>query len=278
MRKRLKSIYSPIVALIRVSPLLWRVRRDPALRPVLRAHLGWMPLCIFSEPLRWVGLVLTSPWRYRNADQRPESFYAPHLPASPFGEPDDVAGLLERHVAAIRAELDGVIDMEVESPSKALVSRGKWSTFPLIRAAKRIEPNIARCPVTWSVAQQCPLPDGVRGGVYFSILAAGTRIKPHCGPSNLKLRYHLTIHEAEGARIRSGSVWRHWRRDQCLILDDSFEHEVVHDGPDRRVVLIVDCWHRDLTAAERAFLTELHNRWRGGNDENEPAPTIAPRV
>lgn len=129
------STFGPIVALVHLSPLLWRVRRDPALRPMLRAYLGWMPLCIYSEPVKWIGLVLTSPWQYRNPDQRPESFYAPHLPAAPFGPPDATTALLERHVEAIRQELDGVIDMEVESPSKALVSRGTWSTFPLIRAA-----------------------------------------------------------------------------------------------------------------------------------------------
>lgn len=104
---------------------------------------------------------------------------------------------------------------------------------------------------------------GTRGGVYFSILPPGTRIKPHCGPSNLKLRYHLTIEPADGARIRSGGTWRSWVPEGCLILDDALEHEVVHDGDVRRVVLIVDCWHRNLTEHERDFLRRVNQIWRG---------------
>lgn len=52
---------------------------------------------------------------------------------------------------------------------------------------------------------------------------------------------------------------------------------MVHDGPDRRVVRIVDCWHTDLTAKERDFLALLHEQWRGSNEENEPPPTLAPK-
>jgi aspartate beta-hydroxylase len=52
-------------------------------------------------------------------------------------------------------------------------------------------------------------------------------------------------------------------RGECLILDDSFEHEVRHDGTRRRVVLIVDCWHPDLTEPEREFITHVHRVWRG---------------
>jgi aspartate beta-hydroxylase len=47
-----------------------------------------------------------------------------------------------------------------------------------------------------------------------------------------------------------------------LILDDSFEHEVRHQGDRKRVVLIVDCWHPDLTEEERNFLERLHDIWR----------------
>ena len=36
------------------------------------------------------------------------------------------------------------------------------------------------------------------------------------------------------------------------ILDDSFEHEVWNEAEDAyRVILLVDVWHPELTAAER---------------------------
>jgi aspartate beta-hydroxylase len=90
----------------------------------------------------------------------------------------------------------------------------------------------------------------------------GTLVDPLCGPSNLNYRYHLTIRVADCVRIRLGDVWRSWEQDRCLILDDSLEHEVLHEGDVRRVVLIVDCWHPDLSAKERDFVTRVHRVWR----------------
>ena len=93
-----------------------------------------------------------------------------------------------------------------------------------------------------------------------------------------------------GVRIRVGDEIREWRAGECLVFDDSFEHEVCmgphpavaphrpmltwmdatlrgqvwHDGTADRVVLICDAWHPEvrldadvapmLGAAERADL------------------------
>ncbi len=246
---------------IRVIPLLFEVRREKELVLTLRSYLGSIPLCLFSEPLRWLWMLAATRRRFQHPEQRPLSLYAPHLSATPFPHPNDTSRFLEQHVEAIRDEFARTTH-EVESPSKMLLSRGDWHTFALVRAARRIQENIDLCPTTWAVVDACPRPpEGVRGGVYFSILDPDTHITPHCGPSNLKHRYHLTIAGAEGARIRSGATWRTWARGECLILDDSFEHEVVHEGETRRVVLIVDCWHSDLTQREKEFVTILHLRF-----------------
>lgn len=42
-----------------------------------------------------------------------------------------------------------------------------------------------------------------------------------------------------------------------LIFDDSFEHEVWHNGTSVRLVLIVDVWHPDLTDDEKDSLPSL---------------------
>ena len=224
-----------------------------------------MPLCLYSEPVRWLRMLRRTRRRYRQSEQRPASFYVPHLSGAPFRDSDPTARVLEEHFPAISAEFARVAaEQEVITPSHALVASGRWSTFPLMRAGKPLAENTARCPDTWSAAQACPLPEGMRGGVYFSIIYPQTHVRPHYGPSNLKIRYHLAIEEAEGVRIRSGREWRTWRLGRCLILDDSFEHEVVHSGDARRVVLIVDCWHPDLTPREREFLAQLHRIWRRG--------------
>ncbi len=242
-------------------PLLFSVRKDPELQPILRSYLGWIPLCVFSQTRHWCSLLVSTRRRFARDDQRPTAFYGPHLPAVRFPEPDETARRLASQVDVIQSEFASV-GRSIESPSKALVNRGDWNTFPLVRASVPFPDNIARCPRTWAVVETCPRPpEGVRGGVYFSILDPGTRITLHCGPSNLKYRYHLSIEAADGARIRSGSEWRQWKPGDCLVPDDSFEHEVVHEGGKRRVVLIVDCWHPALNEREREFLTALHRRF-----------------
>lgn len=257
-----KKTLAPAIALVRLAPFLVQASHNPALHPILRSSLNWMPLCLFSEPLLWLRMVLTNSSRFNRPDQRPKSFYVPHLNTLPFGEPDSVSKFLEENIASITEEFNQVAYLEVTTPSEVLVDQGVWNTFPLMRSAKLASENIERCPKTWAVVDQCPLLRGMRGGVYFSIIYPGTHILPHCGQSNLKLRYHLTIEEAEGARIRSSQEWRTWRRGKCLILDDSFEHEVIHAGDKRRVVLIVDCWNPELSEIERELLVQLHKIWR----------------
>ncbi len=41
---------------------------------------------------------------------------------------------------------------------------------------------------------------------------------------------------------------------QCMVFDDSFDHEVIHKGTSDRVVLLVDVWHPDLVASEIAAM------------------------
>ena len=91
--------------------------------------------------------------------------------------------------------------------------------------------------------------------VKFSILNPGTAIRPHCGPSNARLRMHITIeYEGGGAWIRVGKENRTWEREgSVLIFDDSFEHEVHHNGVHRRIVLIMDFWHPELVISERVY-------------------------
>ncbi|WP_019507454.1 aspartyl/asparaginyl beta-hydroxylase domain-containing protein [Pleurocapsa sp. PCC 7319] len=259
---KLRNKKARVVSFYQLIQYLFEVSRDIELHPILRSYAGNFPLCLFSDPLVWLKMVRNAESRFLEDKQRPYAFYATHLRAIPFGEPDRISKFLEDNLAAIAREFSRCAPPEVPTPSKALVDQGIWNTFPLRRSSKTVPENISRCPQTWSLVQKCPLLQGVEGGVYFSIVYPGTHISSHCGPSNLKHRYHLTIEEAEGAKIRAGDKWRTWRRGECLILDDSFEHEVKHNGDKRRVVLIVDCWHPDLTEKERDFLTNLHRIWQ----------------
>ena len=63
--------------------------------------------------------------------------------------------------------------------------------------------------------------------------------------SNLRLRYHLGVDvpEPDLVKIRVGDEIKPWIQDKCIVFDDSFEHEVFHNGKKDRIVFIVDLWH-----------------------------------
>ena len=85
----------------------------------------------------------------------------------------------------------------------------------------------------------------------FSVLRPGTHLRPHCGSTNTRLTCHLGVIVPGGARVRVGDEWREWREGECLVFDDSWEHEVVHEGKLDRVVLLLNFWHPGLPASQR---------------------------
>jgi aspartyl/asparaginyl beta-hydroxylase (cupin superfamily) len=60
-----------------------------------------------------------------------------------------------------------------------------------------------------------------------------------------------------GCRYRVGFDWCEWRVGECLIFDDTIEHEAFNDSDELRVVLIFDLWNPLLTPAEREIVKAL---------------------
>merc|ERR1712048_582555 len=109
------------------------------------------------------------------------------------------------------------------------------------------------------------------GDIIFSVLTPGTRLRPHCGPSNARLTCHLGIKvpcsKEQGLWLRAGNdTPRGWTEGQCMVFDDSFEHEVVFEEPkandpycEERVVLLLNFWHP-------SFEFKNHPQWRERSD------------
>lgn len=51
--------------------------------------------------------------------------------------------------------------------------------------------------------------------------------------------------------------FRSWKEGDFIIFDDSFEHEVWHNGTSTRLVLIVDVWHPELTEEEKRTMAAI---------------------
>jgi Aspartyl/Asparaginyl beta-hydroxylase len=139
-----------------------------------------------------------------------------------------------------------------------LVETG-WNVLYFYSAGRKVDDGHKACPQTAELLTSIP-GIGTAGQVHISILAPGTHIKPHCGPTNTRLRCHLGLSVPDGCRIRTGSEIQQWREGKCLVFDDSFEHEVWHEGDEERIVLILDVWHPELSAAEIWAITEMKSR------------------
>lgn len=211
-----------------------------------------------------------APPQYREPLQRPAYAYVPDLEAKPFYERREIPFLagLERETDAIRGELQALlrepeslspyVDVSAQQagPMAPLSHSAKWSAYHLYRGGEVIREHAARCPRTMAAIESLPLVRmaGHAPQVLFSVLKPGTHIPPHHGLANYKLITHLPLIVPPKCAIRVGDETRGWTPGECLILDDTFEHEAWNRSDELRVVMIFETWHPDLDATERAAL------------------------
>jgi len=178
------------------------------------------------------------------------------------------------------------------------LSNGAWRDLTLYVNGRRHEANCALVPRTaallgWRLRDDTS--SHSCGSAFFSLLAPGARLRPHCGPTNTRLRAHLallvpTAAAAAGGshplpcamRVGEGERPRAWSEGSCFLFDDSFEHEVWNETHESRVVLIVDLWHPGLSREERAATLDPARRrryeavCRTGAFERADTPVAAP--
>lgn len=82
------------------------------------------------------------------------------------------------------------------------------------------------------------------GSVYFSKLGRNTKVKEHCGPTNVRWRCHLPLivpppprNEKRRSRLRVGLAdvnenFVGWEEGKPILFDDSFLHSAIHHGDD----------------------------------------------
>jgi hypothetical protein len=162
---------------------------------------------------------------------------------------------------------DAADDSASTQNGRFLFSRGNWDTVQLVHRGARQE-AAKRFPATMEVLERTP--GGANCGMsFFSTLRPGAVIRPHTGFTNVHLRAHLVVKEADGARFRVDTEWVQWPRGGLLVFDDTYEHEAIADDTHERVVLLFDIWHPDLSALEvRAATEALDFLRRSSNREN----------
>lgn len=218
------------------------------------------------------GMLGKAPYPETAPMQEPKLLRFPGLGARPFHDRSVVPGLdaLEQRHEEIAAEYLALFSGGAEDPRKPyfaadgkppalkhgyqtnLVGSRDWSAFHLWLFG-RLDEGCARCPVTAASVEVLPTlahAEHYMPEVFFSVLKAGAHIPPHHGLSNMRLAVHLPLLVPPDCAIRVGDETRAWQPGECLVFDDSYEHEAWNRSGEDRVVLIFEVWHPDLSPPE----------------------------
>lgn len=190
---------------------------------------------------------------WSNPLQRPVSRFVKGLTSQPWYNTEDYPFIakLEAGYEDIKAEL--LYNMENRShlftgETENLHVGGEWTELRLKSSGYGFTEYTKYFDKTMKHIRQCGQDFT---SIKFSAIQPGTHIRTHTGPSNERLRLHLTLIHDGGARIRVGKEWHTWEEGKMIMFDDSWEHEVLHTGHKIRVVLIMDIWHPELPEDQR---------------------------
>jgi aspartate beta-hydroxylase len=175
---------------------------------------------------------------------------------------------LEQAYPRIRAEFErqhSGTGLNVHPESAELAESGSWNTYHFYRMGVAFPEHLADCPATAAALSTVP---GVAdaGMCYFSVMGPKTKVRPHCGFVNTRIRCHLGLVVPPDCQMRVGTETRSWQEGGCLVFDDSYEHEVANRSDRRRAVLLLDTWHPDLSEPERRAMSFLMGMWTADVD------------
>lgn len=201
-------------------------------------------------------------------DQRPQHYFSFLEPGKPFPSVDlykDAVNLLETNSDTIRKELilhkkfPGKIDIDREHLAGG---GGRWLQADFLTHREWDQDNVERFPQTAAVLKKIDeeygtdLPDGI---IQMSTMTKGTKVRPHCGSGNHKVRLHLALHIPTGVGIKIANDTDCWVNGKVLPVDDSYVHSVWNDSDEPRTVLIVDVWKAGMSQEDKDRVIEYFN-------------------
>ena len=85
----------------------------------------------------------------------------------------------------------------------------------------------------------------------FHLMTPGTRVMQHTATNNQRIKIHCGIRNPGNVALQIGNWSIPWQEGKCMIIDDSFEHQVVFEaGQQARVILQLKVSHPDLNTAK----------------------------
>jgi aspartyl/asparaginyl beta-hydroxylase (cupin superfamily) len=157
--------------------------------------------------------------------------------------------VIDRNYDLIRDELLAVLprrggmpryhDVDRRQQAISETTPGNWHTlFLSVYGAGERLPTRQLCPRTVEVVES--IPNLIQ--TFFSILDPGKKVPAHKGPHFFYLRYHTAflVPREKPPTIRVKDRFYTWRERESLLFDDSWNHEVLNESDEVRVVLITD--------------------------------------
>ena len=200
--------------------------------------------------------------------------------------------VLEDHFDVIRDELDALLLLDDDdndghcrwprvgdathrdgagSHDGSVVSKGSWNEIVLFGSTGG-RPELA--PKTSALIDRHCQDDVISlvqagaGEVILSLLQPRTRIEPHTALHNLRLTAHLGLivpqqannnnngNDDSSCYLQVAGQRLHWKEGTVLVFDDAYEHSVVNDTDEIRVVLLLRFWHPMIPKTQREAALE----------------------
>lgn len=154
---------------------------------------------------------------------------------------------LEASYAVVRAEWERLPPGALRVWPEKSAFEGRWATFGLVGAGRRVDGNCQLCPRTAALVETIP-------GLYsagFSVLDARSWLPRHRGLDAGVLRCHLGIVIPEDSAFMVDAETRRWAEGKTLVFDDTIEHESWNKSSRPKVLLLVDFEKPWLERADR---------------------------
>ncbi len=157
-----------------------------------------------------------------------------------------------------------------EQESISANDRRDWRMFILKAYGTEIPANMARCPTLAALVAASP--DVLSAS--FSFLAPGKHIPAHRGPFRGVLRFQLGLSMPGSETDMPAAVLRIHDRTyriadgECLLWDDTYQHEVWNRSEKVRIALLLDVWRpgmpMDMELLSRLLVAfvKVGMRWR----------------
>ena len=215
-------------------------------------------------------LVKRNIWKYYY--QRP-SKYIPELLGEPIWDTKkfDFVKKLENNFNIIEDEVNQI---ETDLNKLKLISnvnediyQGKWKDLFFYNNGARNDVTCKAFPGIANIIDSIPEFQGVNPGcVCLSFIYPGTKVEPHFGISNNKLRLHLGIKNLDNSTLyvrdksndnKAKVLSLNWEKGKAFIFDDSFEHWVINNnvGLKPRIILLADIWHPQLSKKQISLMS-----------------------